>query len=97
MNIALIRPGVIGLAINSQAMMSGAYTECKWSGIKYPFPPQIGERVTVKFNGFGDGTVIDYFISDGYLGVLVKVDQQPNWHIKQGGTNPIRAFGIEID
>jgi hypothetical protein len=67
----------------------------KWSGLLYP--PMIGNGVTVNFNGFGTGVVVDYFIQDGWLGVEVKLDKQPDWHIKQGGHNPIRVFGAEIN
>ena len=64
-----------------------------WSG-ENP-PPAIGSRVKVRFNGFGDGTVTGYFLEEGFLGLEVAVDKQPDWHIKQGGTNPICVFGAE--
>lgn len=65
-----------------------------WAGKERP--PAIGTRVQVTFNGFGAGTVEAYFIEEGFLGVQVRVDAQPDWHIRQGGTNPIHVFGTEI-
>ena len=68
----------------------------KWSGIGDP--PKIGNRVRVKINDFGEGTVISYFIEHGYLGIEVKPDHRPKWHIEQ---NPNRdtclVFGAEIE
>lgn len=67
-----------------------------WSGA---FPlPAIGTRVEITFNGFGAGEVVGYFREFGYVGVEVKVDKRPDWHIKQCGDkhpNPM-VFGIEI-
>ena len=44
-------------------LMMGGCPEGKWSGPKYP--PAIGDRVTVNFNGFGPGTVTKYFVEQG--------------------------------
>ena len=75
-------------------LIMGGGIQGKWSGSLYP--PMIGDRVTVNFNGFGAGTVVDHFVQDGWLGLEVKVDKQPDWHIKQGGHNPIKVFGAEV-
>jgi hypothetical protein len=70
--------------------------EAKWSGSKYP--PAIGDRVKVNFNEFGDGTVLDYLVTDGWLGILVKIDKQPNWSIKQSGLrNEFTFYGAELN
>jgi hypothetical protein len=43
------------------------------------------------------GTVVDYFVQDGWLGVKVKVDKQPEWSRKQSGAmNEFTFFGAEI-
>ena len=71
----------------------------RWSGGKnFPAPPRIGERVQIDMNGFGPGTVVGYFVETGWLGVEVKVDQRPDWHLKQNGDrhpNPL-VFGSEL-
>jgi hypothetical protein len=67
----------------------------KWSGEK--IPPKIGDRVNVIMNQFGMGTVVDYIVRDGWLGVKVKVDKQPEWSRKQSGSmNEFTFFGAEI-
>jgi hypothetical protein len=67
----------------------------KWSGEKYP--PKVGDRVNVIVNNFGLGTVLDYEVRSGWLGVEVKVDKQPEWNRKQNGIrNVFTFFGAEI-
>lgn len=66
-----------------------------WSNDK--FPPVIGTKVTINFNGLGSGIVVAYFFEHGYLGIEVKLDQQPDWHIKQNGKGKhALVFGAEI-
>lgn len=72
-----------------------------WSTRKngFPCPPRIGERVRVTFNGFGEGRVVAYFREAGFLGVEVKCDKRPDWHVKQNGDkhpHPM-VFGAEIE
>lgn len=68
----------------------------EWSGNK-PVP-QIGDIVNVNFNSFGRGSVVGFKIVDGYIGAWVKLDKQPEWHLKQNGCQPIiLAFGIELN
>lgn len=77
-------------------LLMGGCPQGKWSGTKYP--PSIGDRVTVNFNGFGAGTVTDYFVEGGWLGVEVQMDKQPEWHRKQQGPQThIRVFGLELN
>ena len=60
------------------------------------FDPNIGDHVLVNFNGLGTGTVASYFVEHGYRGVRVKLDQQPEWHQKQGQPPYALVFGAEI-
>lgn len=68
----------------------------KWSN--RDFVPEIGERVFIRMNGFGAGTVVAYFTEAGWLGVEVVVDERPEWHVKANKDthpNPL-VFGAEI-
>jgi hypothetical protein len=102
MKIALLRVDNIGnhqipifaIGESNTAILNNNYTQVKWSNTQYP--PSVGDRVNVVMNGFGFGTVIDYFALEGWLGIKVSVDKQPDWHKKQGGTNPISVFGAEV-
>lgn len=53
----------------------------KWSGTSAM--PAIGQSVAINFNGLGTGTVVSYFWEHGYIGVAVKLDKAPAWHVKQ--------------
>ena len=68
----------------------------RWSA---PFPPPaVGGRVKVRMNGLGLATVTGYFVQDGWLGVVVKLDAPPEWYGKQNGGNvPGHSFGAEIE
>lgn len=75
----------------------------KWSNRRIP---DIGERIYVKFNGFGFGTVRGYCHMDGFVGLLVEPDILPDWYVKQSlceqtikelGEKIITVFGIEFD
>jgi hypothetical protein len=69
----------------------------RWSS-DLAVPPPIGTRVRVNFNEFGYGNVVKYFIESGWLGVVVKIDKQPAWHLKQNGPDTrILCFGTEIE
>ncbi len=74
----------------------------KWSTRQkngFAVPPAIGERVRITFNGFGAGVVVSYAIEAGWLGVAVKCDQRPAWHVEQNGSlhpYPI-VFGAELE
>ncbi len=66
-----------------------------WSG--QDAPPQIGEKVAVRLNGFRDCTVTGYFQEGGFLGIELSAKERPDWHKKQkpkGGT--LLFFGVEI-
>jgi hypothetical protein len=67
-----------------------------WSNAR---EPKIGDRVRIKFNQFGTGTILATFVEEGWLGVIVKCDKRPQWHIKQNGDrhpNP-HVFGAEVE
>lgn len=75
----------------------------KWSAARVP---DVGERIYVKFNGFGFGFVRGYCNMDGFVGLLVEPDVLPDWYVKQTlsektikevGTKIITVFGIEFD
>lgn len=51
-----------------------------WSGT---FLPAIGDRVFVNMNGLGFGRVVSYFTEHGWLGVTVRLEKDPDWHVKQ--------------
>lgn len=73
------------------------YRNALWSGTGEP--PAKGARVTVKINGIGPGTVTGYAVEEGYLGVIVQVDDatRPEWHKKQNPSNgPALVFGAEL-
>lgn len=58
--------------------------------------PAVGDRITVTFNKLGDGEVIGYFTEGGYLGLLVQLDQKPDWLLEQNPTGPVHIFGPEF-
>src|SRR5574342_974615 len=64
-------------------------------------PPAIGTRVNVVCNAMGWGTVVSYFVEHGYLGVRVKLENEPEWHAKQcAGTKHAGhclVFGVELE
>ena len=82
--------------------LGGLLTRVKWSGRERhagkPLP-KLGDRVRITFNGLGTGTVVAYFVEAGFLGVKVRLDQRPAWHVKQNGHNNPDAlvFGAEIE
>ncbi|MDD5510469.1 MAG: hypothetical protein PHI12_06655 [Dehalococcoidales bacterium] len=70
--------------------------EGMWSG-KKPLP-KIGDKVTINFNQLGTGIVESYFIEDEWLGVRVRLDNEPEWHKKQNPGRPYAlVFGLELD
>ncbi len=63
-------------------------------------PPPIGARVHVRMNRLGPGTVTAYAVYEGYLGVMVRMDEptRPDWHRLQNPENlPGLLSGVEID
>lgn len=64
----------------------------KWGG---NYKPELGQRVLVTMNKFGEGTIVSFFHEHGYLGVRVKLDHQPDWHRDQGQPPYVLVFGPE--
>lgn len=68
----------------------------KWSGAKTP--PAIGDRVTITFNNLDAGRVVGYRIIEGYLGVFVHLEKNPEWRERAGYSADVPAlvFGAEL-
>jgi hypothetical protein len=71
----------------------------RWSGRgELATPPPVGARVNVRINGFGWGEVLAYFTEHGFLGLKVRPDQRPSWHLKQApGRAYCLVFGSECE
>lgn len=68
-----------------------------WSGVGCP--PTIGERVVVRMNGCGPGVVVAYAVHEGYLGLMVRLDEEtrPDFCRNQNPSNrPSLVFGAEL-
>jgi len=63
--------------------------------------PMVGDRVYVRMNALGPGTVRGHFVAAGYLGLEVEIDASPSWRIDQlarvglPASTPVRVFGAE--
>jgi hypothetical protein len=68
----------------------------RWSGARDV--PEVGERATITFNELGAGTVLGYEVTDGYLGVWIKLDKSPPWRVAQGYGDdaPALVYGAEL-
>ena len=51
--------------------------------------PRVGDELTVTFNGIGRVVVTGYFVEFGFLGLLVRPSDPPEWYIKQNGRDGI--------
>lgn len=68
-----------------------------WAGVGEP--PGLGEKVFVRVNDLGYGTVTGYAVQGGYLAVMMQADEatRPAWHRAQNPDNiPALAFGTEL-
>lgn len=67
----------------------------KWSGKREV--PAVGSEVFVTMNGFGAATVVAHQVVEGWLGLIVRFHQPPDWYLRQnGGANkPGLIFGAE--
>lgn len=60
-------------------------------------PPPIGACVLATFNRLGAGSVVGYFVEDDFLGLLVRLEDPPAWHVKQNGRDrKAHLFGTEF-
>jgi hypothetical protein len=67
----------------------------KWSGESDP--PAVGSMIAINFNGLGQARVTGYFSEAGWLGVLCKLLDAPDWHKRQNNYDPTaHVFGAEI-
>lgn len=69
-----------------------------WSGT---FPvPAIGDRTTISMNQIGPGVVVGYLVEYGWLGLMVKPDNPPEWFVRQTGQGKYpgiaMVFGLEL-
>lgn len=67
----------------------------RWSGVNSP--PVAGEIANVNGNGIGPAKVVGYFVEGGWLGLLVKPFNPPEWFVRQNGYDArCHVFGAEI-
>ena len=68
-----------------------------WSNSEDPIPSP-GERVNVRVNGMGVGTVVGYFFASDFIGIEVALDKRPEWHVKNKPKDKPNtlAFGSEV-
>lgn len=90
-----------GTAADFAARLEAHRTDPKWSVGGFATPPAIGTRVRITFNGLGSGVVESYFVEHNFVGVRVRLDAAPAWHVKQNkGTihaGNALVFGREIE
>lgn len=68
----------------------------KWSGDLNP--PAIGAQIVVTMNRLGPATIEGYFVEAGWLGLLCRLHNAPDWHREQRGGDPIaHIFGVEFE
>ena len=67
-----------------------------WGG-KGVEPPAIGSEIVVTINGCGPAIVTGYFEEGGFLGLMCRLTNPPEWHVKQNNGNPNgHVFGPEF-
>lgn len=60
-------------------------------------PPAVGEVVVIRINAIGNAVVEGYCLAYGFLGVMAKPLDPPEWYVKQNGGNVAGCvFGAEI-
>lgn len=68
----------------------------RWSGKKPP--PKIFEEIDVDANNFGRCTVVDYFVDEPWLGIVLRIHNPPGWLLMQtNGRSESHLFGAEIE
>jgi hypothetical protein len=69
----------------------------QYSGVRIP---QLGERVAILINELGAGAVVGYYQEYGWLGLIIRLDQAPEWHrfVNKGlrWEGHALVFGLEI-
>lgn len=51
--------------------------------------PARGTEVDVRINGIGRSVVQKYFVEHGFIGLIVKPHNPPDWYIKQNGADAV--------
>lgn len=51
--------------------------------------PARGTEVNVRINGIGRSVVQKYFVEHGFIGLIVKPHNPPDWYIKQNGADAV--------
>lgn len=70
-------------------------SEAKWTGT---FTPKKHQRVNVRMNGLGVGRIAGFFEECGFQGVIVKLEDAPDWHKRANNGDPHAwVFGREIE
>lgn len=62
-------------------------------------PPKVGDIVNLRINSLGSGVVEGYLVVEGFLGLMVRINEEtrPAWHREQHPENPASAiYGGEI-
>jgi hypothetical protein len=68
-----------------------------WGGKNGVLPPPVGEKINVDMNRLGNAVVVGYFSQHGFLGLRTKLDNPPDWYLKQNGGNVIgHIYGPEF-
>jgi hypothetical protein len=67
----------------------------EWTG---NFTPKMHQRVRVKVNSLGFGRITGFFDECGWKGVIVTLEDAPEWHKRQRNNDPRSwVFGREIE
>lgn len=70
-------PTPAGVKDDGFALYDSGEERLRWSA---PFPlPAIGTRIYITMNSIGWATVEGFFAEDGYLGVMTKAENPPEW------------------
>jgi hypothetical protein len=80
------RPTASGETVTSNAQKFAVYRTddeepLKWSG-STPLP-QIGDETRVTMNNIGPATVVGFFKEEGFVGVMVRLQDPPAWLVRQ--------------
>lgn len=60
-------------------------------------PPAVGDEIIIKINAIGKARVKGYCLVDGFLGVMARPIDPPEWFVKQNvGNVDSCCFGVEI-
>jgi hypothetical protein len=74
---------------------AGAVLEGMWSG-QLPMPA-LGSMVQVSMNNLGMGSLEDYVLREGYIGLRVQLHAPPDWYTRQNDGNPVATvYGAEL-